>query len=263
MLSTWSLSRSARKKRLVARLFENEHLHTAACLRATSEDEAGHFRAYGLRGPIAVVPNGVELPFVASRSRNDHRRRVLFLSRLHPVKGIEFLLKAWALSMKYHREWELVIAGPDESNHRSKMELVERALGLTNVIWLDAVQGDAKSALYRSADLFILPTHTENFGLVVAEALAHEVPVITTKNAPWEGLCRHRCGWWVDLSDNALALALDEAMSLSDAERDAMGARGRVWMERDFAWPAIGKHMYEVYAWVLGGGAPPSCVVTD
>lgn len=225
--------------------------------------EAVHFRRYGLTNPIAVVPNGIDLPNLGPRpDRGGKMRRVLFLSRVHPKKGIEHLLRAWAHVHRRETDWQLLIAGPDEVGHRTEMQRLIDHLGLVNVLWLDAVHGQEKSDLYRAADLFVLPTHAENFGLVVAEALAHELPVVTTRNAPWDGLERHRCGWWIDLSEEALVTALDEAMSLSDAERHAMGARGRAWMERDFTWPAIAKQMHEVYTWVLGGGPPPSFVMT-
>ena len=204
------------------------------------------------------------MDFPQRRDRQSSRRKtVLFLSRLHPKKGIDYLLRVWARVSRNAPEWQLVIAGPDELDHRAAMQSLASQLDLHNLVWREAVYGDEKTLLYHSADLFVLPTHAENFGLVVAEALAHEVPVITTTNAPWDGLKRHCCGWWIDLSDEALAMALHEAMSMTDAERRAMGARGRAWMERDFAWPAIAAQMHELYAWVLGGGSPPSFVVTD
>lgn len=262
MLDPWTLDHSRWKKRLASAWFEADHLQKASCLRATAQAEVRHFRTYGLKNPVAVVPNGVDFP--QRRDRQSSRRKtVLFLSRLHPKKGIDYLLRVWARVSRNAPEWQLVIAGPDELDHRAAMQSLASQLDLHNLVWREAVYGDEKTLLYHSADLFVLPTHAENFGLVVAEALAHEVPVITTTNAPWDGLKRHCCGWWIDLSDEALAMALHEAMSMTDAERRAMGARGRAWMERDFAWPAIAAQMHELYAWVLGGGSPPSFVVTD
>lgn len=262
MLDPWTIRHSWWKKQLVRICFEAEHLARASCLRATADTEVRHLRSYGLKNPIAVVPNGVDVP---TRSLGNVRasKRLLFLSRLHPKKGIDSLLRAWARVHEVHSGWELVIAGPDEVGHRAKMQRLAAELGASNVIWHAPVEGEEKSALYRSADLFVLPTHAENFGLVVAEALAHEVPVITTKNAPWHGLERHNCGWWIEFSDEALTASLDDAMSLADAQRRVMGSRGCAWMRRDFCWPAIANQMHEVYTWVLGGGPPPSCVVTD
>lgn len=264
MLDPWTLERSRWKKRLVSLWFETEHLRRATCLRVTAELEARHFRAFGLTNPIAIVPNGIDLPVLARRpARAGRRRRLLFLSRLHPKNGIDHLIRAWARLRRHYVEWELLIAGPDEMGHRDTVQRLASDLGLTDLVWQDEVHGQQKSDLYRSADPFVLPTHAENFGLVVAEALAHEVPVITTHNAPWQGLEQHGCGWWIELAVDALVAALDEAVSLNDAERSAMGERGRAWMARDFTWPAIARQMHDVYTWTLGGGPPPACVVTD
>ncbi|MCX6879269.1 MAG: glycosyltransferase [Verrucomicrobia bacterium] len=103
-----------------------------------------------------------------------------------------------------------------------------------------------------AADLFVLPTHSENFGIVVAEALACGVPVITTTGAPWAGLLDHRCGWWVDVTVDALAGALEAAIALTDDERAAMGQRGREWMLRDFGWSEIARRMIAGYEEVVG-----------
>lgn len=264
MLDPWALARSRWKKALVSRWFERRHLEGAACLRVTALMEARHVRALGLRQPLIVVPNGVDVPPLAAPIEPaDGRRRLLFLSRLHPKKGLPFLLRAWAALQERHPDWELVIAGPDEVDHRAEMTRLAAGLGLERLRWQEPVEGAAKAALYRSADLFVLPTHAENFGLVVAEALAHGVPVVTTVHAPWEGLAVHGCGWWIDLTEPALCTALDDAMRLPAAERRAMGVRGRAWMQRDFAWSAVGQQLHEAYIWMLGGGPPPAHVLVD
>ena len=264
MLDPWALAYARWKKRLAAAWFQDAHLRHAACLRATSLLEAQHIRRYGLRQPIAVVPNGVdEAPDPPRPQRPSPFRRLLFLSRIHPKKGLPHLVRAWAELAPRHPDWELVVAGPDEIGHTAEMQALANELGAPRVTWVGSVEGEAKEALYHSADLFVLPTHAENFGLVVAEALARGVPVVTTRNAPWDGLETHRCGWWIELDDGALCRALEEAMTLDDADRRAMGARGRAWMERDFAWPAVARQLSEVYAWLVGGGPTPDCVMTE
>jgi glycosyltransferase involved in cell wall biosynthesis len=264
MLDPWALQRSAWKKRIVRWWFEDNHLHGATCLRATSTMEAEHFRAFGLSNPIAVVPNGIDLPLLITRPQEQARpNRILFLSRVHPKKGIDFLLRAWSNLYPSHPDWELIIAGPDEIGYRGQMQTLAEKLRLERVVWHEPVYGEEKSDLYASADLFVLPTHAENFGLVIGEALAHGVPVITTRNAPWHGLETHRCGWWINLSDGALTEAIKEAMRLPNIQRREMGARGRAWVETAFGWPSVGEQMCEVYRWILSGGAPPPSVVVD
>ena len=109
----------------------------------------------------------------------------------------------------------------------------------------------------------MLPTLNENFGLTVAEALAAELPVISTKGAPWQGLEANGCGWWVDHGAEALADALRRAMQLDAAQRHAMGARGRDWVAREFSWDKAARDFQKVYRWLESGGPAPPTVVCD
>jgi glycosyltransferase involved in cell wall biosynthesis len=123
-----------------------------------------------------------------------------------------------------------------------------------------AVAGAAKAAFYREADLFVLPSASENFGVAAAEALASETPAICTRGTPWAGLEAEGCGWWVDPSVDALATALDAAMSLPAASLRTMGRRGRTWMARDFSWPRVAADMLDLYRWLAGAGERPATV---
>jgi glycosyltransferase involved in cell wall biosynthesis len=266
MLDPWALRRSAIKKRLVGMLFEWRHLEHAVCLHATSILEAQHFRAAGLRQPIAVIPNGVEVPTLAERQSArpaGARRRLLFLSRLHPKKGLDLLLHAWSVLAPEHPAWELVVAGPGQGDHRKAVHDLANSLQLERFVLENAKYGRQKTELLLSADLFVLPTYSENFGLVIAEALAHAIPVVTTRAAPWQGLVERRCGWWTDPTLPGVLDALCEAMALERSELEAMGARGRDWMCRDFTWRNIALDMSAVYRWCLGGGPPPACVIME
>jgi glycosyltransferase involved in cell wall biosynthesis len=266
MLSRWSMAFSrARKQFAWWCLGQRRALAATACFHATSEAEAQDIRRLGFRQPVAVIPNGVDLPAPEAAPAPDPgaRQRLLFLSRIHPKKGIPILLRAWREVERRHLEWELIVAGPDEGGHLAQLQKLARELGLQRVAFPGPAYGDARTALYRSADLFVLPTHSENFGMAIAEALAHALPIITTTGAPWAGLEERGCGWWIELSERALADALRTAIDLPPARRAEMGRRGRLWMERSFGWDRIAAEMKSVYAWLLGGGSPPSCVVTD
>jgi len=240
-------------------LFEQAHLKGACALRATAEMEAQHFRDMGMTNPIAVVPNGLTLPDLAPRSDRD-LRSILFLSRIHPKKGVDFLLQAWATLQAEFPDWEIVIAGIDENGHEADLKALARKLGLSRVRFVGEAHGDAKQKLYRDADLFVLPTHAENFGLVVAEALAQETPVITTRNAPWQGLESEACGWWIDLDQGLLTDTLRQALSRPAQDLAAMGRRGRAWVQRDFAMAQVAEKMREVYLWAARRGARPEYV---
>ena len=256
MLDPWALRNSAWKKRIAAALFETAHLRGATALRATAEMEAQHFRNVGLTNPIAIVPNGIELPDLARRGRTP-LRSALFLSRIHPKKGIDFLLYAWAALAADFPDWELVIAGIDENGHEAKLKSLAVSLNLPRLRFIGAIHGAAKQQLYRDADLFVLPTHTENFGIVVAEALAQETAVITTRNAPWAGLVTEGCGWWIDLDKNSLIRAMRDALSRPPGTLEHMGKLGRAWVKRDFAVATVAERMREVYLWASGKAPKP------
>ena len=259
MLDPWARRNSAWKKKIAGTLFEQAHLKGACALRATAEMEAQYFRDMGLTNPIAVVPNGLTLPDLAPRSDRD-LRSILFLSRIHPKKGVDFLLQAWATLQAEFPDWEIVIAGIDENGHEADLKALTRNLGLSRVRFVGEAHGDAKQKLYRDADLFVLPTHAENFGLVVAEALAQETPVITTRNAPWQGLESEACGWWIDLDQGLLTDTLRQALSRPAQDLAAMGRRGRAWVQRDFAMSQVAEKMREVYLWAARRGARPEYV---
>lgn len=276
MLSPWALKNHRMRKWVAWWAFQRRDLRTARVLHATSRLEAGELRARGLAQPIAVVPNGVDVPEVEHGWGNGHSARngartVLFLSRIHPKKGLLNLIEAWGRMMEGGRggaagaggktNWRLVIAGGDSAGHQAAVEKAVCERGLNDSVrFVGPVRGEARWELYRSADLFVLPSYSENFGLVIAEALGCGVPVITTKATPWDELESCRCGWWIDVGVHPLIEALRAAMRLSDSARAEMGERGRSLIESKYAWRQMAAQMADVYAWVLGEGEKPGCV---
>lgn len=264
MLDPWALKTASMKKWLAMTLFESAHLRSAACLRVTSTLEGENCRKAGLRNQIAIIANGIEIPppLPDDNPQRHALKRVLFLSRLHPKKGIDLLLEAWSAIQDAFPDWELVIAGPDEKQHEQDMRALQHRLRAERVAWAGEVRGEEKTRLYRSADIFVLPTRAENFGLVIAEALAHGLPVITTRRAPWDGLVDHRCGWWIEPTSAELIGAMRHALALPATERAAMGQRGAGWIERSYGWERIGRQLHAMYHWVLGRGSKPDFVTT-
>lgn len=285
MLEPWALGHRAWKKRLALTLFQWRDLVSARAFVATSEAEYFNVRRLGLRQPVAVIPNGVALPGDAAvqggmpalsarvrgtagdssvygqRAGRDRERMVLFLSRIHPKKGVLELVRAWGDIAPIG--WRLCIAGPDVGGHWAEVARLVDHLGLgATMDYLGPVEGERKAALYRQADLFVLPTYSENFGLVVAEALSYGLPVITTRGAPWADLETYDCGWWIDTGAAPLVAALRAAMALSDEVRQAMGVRGRRYVKK-YDWATIAAETLALYHWLLGQGGRPSCVRCD
>jgi len=260
MLEPWALQHRELKKTAAWYGYQRAILHRASLLHATAPMEVENLRTQGLSGPIAVIPNGVPLPDRWKHQPSDgSRRQALFLSRIHPKKGLPMFVEAWAQVQP--EDWELVIAGPDEDNHRAEVEAKVREHELGDVVTFPgSVRGDDKWALYRNSDLFVLPTHSENFGVVVAEALASGIPALTTTGAPWQILEEKSCGWWTEPSVETIATALRDAVQRSDEERLEMGHRGRALVEERFSWERVAERLSAVYGWVCGESGPPDCV---
>jgi glycosyltransferase involved in cell wall biosynthesis len=182
------------------------------------------------------------------------------LGRIHPKKGLDRLVRAWARLEAAYPEWRLRIVGPDEQGHAGELIALASELGARHVSVEKPVVGDAKIAAYQQADLFMLPTLNENFAITVAEALAAGTPVIATKGAPWQGLAHEGCGWWIDHGVEPLMAALAKAMTMRREALQAMGAKGRAWMARDFSWDRVARDMLDVYRWLALRGEPPRTV---
>lgn len=262
MLSPEALAFSARKKRLFWRFLQKPAYAHAAVWHATCEAEAEEIRAFGIRAPIAVIPNGIDIPQSPAKylPRQTTLHTILFLGRLHPKKGLPDLVAAWSRLAHERSDWILRIVGPDEGGHRRELEKMVQQGGVPRVVFDCSVHGAEKARVLQEADVFVLPTQNENFGLAVAEALAAGVPAIVSHGAPWSGLETERCGWWVERGAEPLLEALREATALPDSGRHAMGLRGRAWMERDFGWESVAANMLLVYQWVTGHELRPDFV---
>jgi glycosyltransferase involved in cell wall biosynthesis len=242
-------------------LFQHSALAAADCIHATAMSEYEEIRDAGIRVPVAVVPNGIDLPDLSDMPRKSAEKRVaLSLGRIHPKKGLDRLVHAWVQIEPEFPDWTLRMVGPAELNHDEELRKLAASLGAQRIHVEGPVYGRAKTEAYRAAELFLLPTLNENFAMTVAEALAAEVPVISTKGAPWAGLQTHRCGWWIEKGVAPLANALRTALALPQEELKAMGERGRDWMLEDFSWKRISAEMIALYHWLKTAGPAPDFV---
>lgn len=268
MLDAWALRNSALKKKLAAALFERRHLEGAACLHALCDSEAESIRAYGLRNPICVIPNGIDLPPAGLSTPAPWREQfsadkkvLLFLGRLHPKKGLKPLVEAWARVR--HPEWQLVVVGWEQGGHRAELQTLARSLNIDpSITFLGALHGRAKSAAYANADAFILPSFSEGLPMTVLEAWAYARPVLMTDacNLP-EGFDAG-AAMRIDPNPEALAGQLRSFMARAPAEHADMGRRARELASTRFAWDRIASEMIEVYRWICSSGPRPQSVRT-
>jgi glycosyltransferase involved in cell wall biosynthesis len=251
MLEPWALNHKRWRKLIAWRLYQCRDLYRAGRFHATAASEAKNLQALGLGTPIDIIPNGVDVPEPNGRfnSGTSGRRRpktALFVGRINPKKGLLLLIQAW--DQVRPSGWRLHIAGPDESNHQAQVEGAVSAAGLEDIItFLGPISGEAKKNAFFDAALFVLPTYSENFGIVVAEALAHGLPVLTTTGTPWSMLPACGCGWCVDPTLEGFAKGLREATSQGLDALHLMGAKGRELVAAEYNWEAIGKRFIVAY----------------
>lgn len=254
-LEPWALNHKRFKKQVALWLYQSSVLRAASMFMVTSEQECQSVRRLKLNQPVAIVPIGVDLPNHFESRSNVNLRTFLFLSRIHPQKGLLDFVEAWAVVRQ--SGWRIVIAGDDEGSHRSQVESLIRQKGLqADFSWVGFVTGEAKQACFKHADVFVLPTYSENFGIAIAEALAYGLPVITTTGAPWAGLLTNHCGWWVEPGVPGIASALSQALACSPDELKAMGQRGRKWVAEQYSWSKIGIDAALACRWLLDSSQP-------
>jgi glycosyltransferase involved in cell wall biosynthesis len=261
MLEGWSLKRSRLKKAAAWWLFERRNLNSAALFHATSDLEVRSIRGRGLEQEVVLAPNGVDCPDLAARPGRqalEHkfpvlrgRKWIVFLSRLHPKKGLDVLLRAWSRQAQRDQAI-LVMAGSDLIGYRRDLEHLIAQLGVQDSVCLPGeMRGAEKDALLANAEVFVLPSYSENFGLAIAEAMSWARPVIVSTATPWSEIAKRGAGWWVPPEVGAVSGALVEALSSSREKLHAMGLAGRALVETSYTWPAAARAVAHAYARVL------------
>jgi len=262
-LDPWILNRSRWKKRLVHWLFEDANFKHVRLWRALTVKEADQIRSQGIKGPVVVVPVGldvadfdvpyrageeIETPLVPGLVKQRSHRAV-FISRLHPKKGLEILLSAWANLGAERREWELIIAGPDEGGYAARVdELIEELELGDSVRRVGKISHDAKVKLLKSADLFVLPSYSEGFTTAILEAMAAAIPVVATSECNFPELFQQGGGWECRATVESLTEALRQGLAASATERQQRGGVGRRLLEREYTWESVCRRLLQACA---------------
>jgi len=312
MLDPWAVRHSRWKKVAAHFFYEGAHLRDASCLRALCEAEAHAIRQLGLKNPIAIIPNGIDLPSIPNAETLKPeilkapwvnfiprgQKVLLFLSRIHPKKGLENLLKAWAALEKSEvrsqkSEWILAIAGWDQGGHEAELKRLCDELGISwadireekvesgkrkaesehstsnhreearqpSILFLGPQFNEGKAECYQNCDGFILPSFSEGVPMVVLEAWAYGKPVLMTPACNLPAGFARGAAIRIEPDVESIGQGLREFFQSSNAQRQALGDNGLRLAREQFAWPVIGREMAGLYEWLLGGGAKPGCVV--
>lgn len=257
MLEPWAMSNKGLKKRFAWFLYQKCLLQNADVIHATSIQEYASFRSLGLKKPVAIIPHGIDMP--ENLTTDQRKRKGLFISRLVKKKGVELLLEA--ISKVRPPGWTFDIVGYGDKVYVSSLQKMITKLGIDAIVKiLPPVYGLEKEKHFSEASLLVLPSYSENFGIVVAEALARKIPVITTTGTPWSQLPDFECGWTVEPSLPSISAALFEATSCDSKELGLMGERGRQLISRHFSWSNSAQKHNELSSWLMKDCAKPNFV---
>lgn len=248
MLEPWCMNRNKWKKIPAIWLFQRKGLQVCDMIHATSEMEKQNILNLGWNGNVCNISNCVQLDKIPMKRCWKRTKTILYLSRIHPKKGIPFMIEAVAALKSQLLGYRVRIVGSGETAYIEQLAALAKAKSVDDIVSFEPpVFGDAKWQLYADADLFVLPTYSENFGIVVAEALACGTPVMTTKGTPWQELEIYGCGWWIDIGSKALELCLSKFLQMDESTLQLMGRKGRSLIEEKYSSLAIAKQFMELY----------------
>ncbi len=265
MLEPWALANKRLKKLIYAALVEHTNVARAACLHALTRAEASQYIHFGARSPIAIIPNGVDLPSTRDSSlffqrfpQLQGKRILLFLSRLHAKKGLDLLVKSWANLANTWPDAHLVLAGPDSGGTQQNIERLVALHGLDHrILFTGMLDQPMKWSALAAAECFVLPSHSEGLSVSVLEAMGMGLPVIVTEQCNMPEVKDRRAGWQIQPDIDRLTTALTEFLQNTGSANREMGSRGADLIATQYNWTNIATQMANVYRWLQSGGPIP------
>lgn len=249
MLEPWIIKRHYWTRKLPALLlYQKAAIQNADCLQATAESEKENLLKLGYNSNIKIVKLGIDAESIIMKTSWKKNKQLLYLSRVHVKKGINYLIDAVDILREDLQGYKILVAGEGDTDYVAslKQQIIDK--GLQDIIQLiGGVYGDKKWELFQTSDFFVLPTHSENFGLAIAESLASGTPVITTVGTPWNDLNSSNSGAWIEIGTQPLVETLRRFLSLSDEVLETMGKNGRKLIETKYSAKVMAEEMMEVY----------------
>lgn len=249
MLEPWIIKRHYWTRKLPALLlYQKAAIQNADCLQATAESEKENLLKLGYNSNIKIVKLGIDVESIIMKISWKKNKQLLFLSRVHVKKGINYLIEAADILRDDLQGYKILVAGEGDADYVASLKQQIMDKGLQDIIQLiGGVYGNKKWELFQTSDFFVLPTHSENFGLAIAESLASGTPVITTVGTPWNDLNSSNAGAWIEIGTQPLVETLRRFLSLSDGELETMGKNGRKLIETKYSAKVMAEEMMKVY----------------
>jgi len=264
-LMPYSRNLSKLKKDLIFLIYERSNIESSDMLVACAKEEAIVLRNLFPNKNIAIIPNGISDEFFNTENKTKifkRKKRMLFLSQIIPVKGLERIIKCFKeIGVNNFLDWEFIIAGYEDLQYKRILENMITDFGLNDVVkFIGPKFGLDKIQAFDNTDIFLLPSYSENFGIVVAEALSRGIPVLTTKGTPWGELESNNCGFWVDNTDLGIKNGIIQILQSSEKELKEMGLRGKKLISEKYLWSKCTQKTSEMYQWMINGGQKPSFI---
>tara|TARA_B110000238_G_C16112281_1_gene433227 strand:+ start:907 stop:2058 length:1152 start_codon:yes stop_codon:yes gene_type:complete len=265
-LMPYSRNLSKIKKDFIFSIYERSNIESSDVLLACAKNEALVLKNLFPNKNIAIIPNGICNEFFNAKNRTQHsnrKKRMLFLSQITPVKGIERIIRSINdIGVEKFSDWEFLIAGYEDVQYKRVLEKMISDFELKEVVkFIGPKFGLDKIKIFDNSDVFLLPSYSENFGIVVAEALSRGIPVLTTKGTPWDELESNNCGFWVDNTEQGIKKGILQILRLSEKDLKEMGHRGKNLIREKYLWSKCSQKNIELYKWMANGGQRPSFII--
>ena len=249
MLEEWSLNQKPIKKRLALKTYQGWLFRKADIVHVTAANEKTSVSKLFPGKFTCQIPNGISTATfeAATHDRLIRKRKILFLSRIHPKKGIEILLHSWMEMSQLWPDWEIEIVGDGDAQYIQQIQSLISELQLESISISGPVYGADKAAKYAQSDLFVLPTYSENFGIVIAEALISHLPVITTTGTPWGEIDKLGCGSIISPDKKELMNALMLWTKMTPSKRALAGEIGARLVEEKYSIASVATAFRDVF----------------